>query len=152
MAHKGHPKCDYSSIAACERARQELLGRCRALTKDAGECGKWATDEAGYCAQHFEAVRNAELRADRAAVRKAKLDAGIERFLAWTKDHPSVWDVMPLHTSVGSLPLQNSRDTEPTGVKCPGPITVVVHERSKHRSNEPCTDPDDATPWCEATG
>lgn len=88
MAHKGHPKCVYTSKAKCEAADREKLGRCRQLTKDGEDCQKWATDESGLCAQHFEMVTNQAIELRKTAGRKAEMDARIDAYMKATGQEP----------------------------------------------------------------
>jgi hypothetical protein len=77
------------------------MGQCTEMIGDKGEpypCKNWAIDRIegrGYCGQHIGAVaRSADERARRRE-RQSALDKRIDIYLAWTADHPSVWDQMP---------------------------------------------------------
>lgn len=97
MAHKGHPRCPHTSKAACEKARRTALGPCKALVgdKDPQPCNHLAVDEDGYCGTHLDVlVRKLEgtWMERRLAEKRAELDRRITEFLAFSADHPSVWD------------------------------------------------------------
>jgi hypothetical protein len=98
MAHKNHPDCIYTSLAACERARKAALGRCAEMTADKRTpkpCSHWADSiVAGrpICNQHATAVLSRELEAQRVARVRAALDDQITQHMTWIAEHPSVWD------------------------------------------------------------
>lgn len=97
MAHKGHPVCQYTSKAACERARREELGPCIAMLSEDRQCNHLATDKVdgrGYCGQHISSVYLAADNAARLAVKRAAVDARIDRYQQFVAEHPSVWDAM----------------------------------------------------------
>lgn len=83
--------------AACDRATLEARGRCAAMTGKAEECTNWAVDEfegKGYCGQHYASRVNDAIKRERETERRQRIDQSIERFLAWTAEHPSVHDRM----------------------------------------------------------
>lgn len=99
MAHKGHPICEYTSKAACEKARRIAIGQCISMLDEDRQCPNWGTDTVdgkGYCGQHIGTVYRAADEAARRALEKARVNALIDRSLAWHAEHPSVWDQMPL--------------------------------------------------------
>lgn len=95
---KTSPSEKKKTKAQLKRERQEALGKCRALIDkkgEPGECKNWATDENGYCGVHFASEMN---RMTAEAVRllaRQDLEERIEKYIAWTEEHPHVWDKMP---------------------------------------------------------
>jgi hypothetical protein len=88
----------FFSKSACERARREALGPCVELTGSGESCshlGIERVEERSYCGQHLNSVLLEADRSRRAAQRKAELDERIDRFMAWSSNHPSVWDRPP---------------------------------------------------------
>ncbi len=112
-AHKvAHAECPNgaSNWAECAQFEKEARGRCVALTEKETECTNWATDEfeeRGYCGQHYGARVNAALEARRQAAKMARRAEVIERFMAWTQGHPSVWDRMPADWQPRQPPTAN---------------------------------------------
>lgn len=100
MSHRGHPDCPYPTKKACMDAQKAALGPCSAFVgeREPHPCGKWAVVVVGdqpLCGLHANA---AALRLDqrgRELRRRAEINTRIDRYLAWTADHPSVWDRMP---------------------------------------------------------
>lgn len=95
--------CEHPTKAACEQARRESFGKCVAMTEpkkknaEPGECTNWGTSYVGdraYCGTHAGGVLNAELEAQRAAVKRAELDSRIDAYMDFRVDYPSVWDRM----------------------------------------------------------
>lgn len=85
------------SKAAEERARHEIMGKCVALTQDKEPkpCTKWASSmigESGYCGTHAGSILNAQIEAERVALKRLAIDRRIDDYLAWAAQHPSVWD------------------------------------------------------------
>lgn len=100
MAHKGHPKCVYTSKAACSLAEHEKLGRCTELTqaKEPTACGKWAGSLVmgrGVCDQHAEKLLNDARTIEKRREAQAILENRLDDYIAWTTEHPSVWDARP---------------------------------------------------------
>lgn len=95
MAHKGHPECEYTRKADCERAQRDARGRCKAMVDEDKQCSRWAADSDGYCGQHFDSQFTKALKEAREAARRARIDASINEFMAWTAAHPSVHEAMP---------------------------------------------------------
>lgn len=98
--YHGGEACPHLTKKACDQARKEALGKCVAMTGDREPepCRNWAVDRydgRGFCGQHYASAVNRGIRAAREAAKRAELDARIDAFIAWTKDHPSVWDAMP---------------------------------------------------------
>jgi hypothetical protein len=97
MSHKGHPDCPHPTKAACERARRIELGQCQETTGDREPtpCRHWAVEIIGdrrVCGQH---ARSVAIRVDierRRAAKRADLDRRLDEYVAWTAEHPSVWD------------------------------------------------------------
>ncbi len=89
--HKGHPVCDYTSKAACEKARRIAIGQCVAMLDEMRQCPHWGTDTVdgrGYCGQHINSVYHAAFLAHRVAETKAQLDAVVDRYLKQTGQTP----------------------------------------------------------------
>jgi hypothetical protein len=114
LPHKAaHPECPHNARTwgDCDKAEQEARGRCASLVRDGeGECRNWGTDphaDRWWCGQHIASILLAEDKARREAARKARLDSDIDVHMAWTAEHPSVWDVRP----VGWKPGDNSPRT-----------------------------------------
>lgn len=87
MAHKGHPKCEFTSKAACESARREAMGRCSAMTEKMTDCTNWGVDHVNgkaYCGQHLASMALREDEARRQRERTAALDASVAAYLAAT--------------------------------------------------------------------
>lgn len=96
--HKGHLVCEFSSKAACDKARRIAIGQCASMLDENRECPHWGIDKVNdkpYCGQHLNSVFLAADQARRDAARKAEIDGRIDQFLLWTGEHPSVWDRMP---------------------------------------------------------
>lgn len=55
-------------------------------------CVRWAVAENGWCWQHYASEMERIKREERIAIRRARLDAQADEFMAWVKNHPSVWD------------------------------------------------------------
>ena len=56
MAHKGHPVCEHSSKAACDKARKIAIGQCSAMLDELRQCPHWGidrVDDRAYCGQHI---------------------------------------------------------------------------------------------------
>jgi hypothetical protein len=99
VAHKNHPTCEFTSKAACEKARRIAIGQCVAMLDEDHQCSHWGTDTVdgrGYCGQHIGTVVRAADEAVRSATKKAEMNQRIDRALKWHEQHPSVWDRMPL--------------------------------------------------------
>lgn len=98
QGHKGHPICEYGSKAACDRAARIAMGQCSSMLGEDRQCPHWGLDKVDdrpYCGQHLTAVYlAADKRRREVAIREAQ-DARIDRFIAWRKDHASVWDLPP---------------------------------------------------------
>ena len=100
MPHKGygHADCIYNSIAACERARHEALGRCTEMTQDRKQptpCTHWAESRVGgraVCNQHATVLLNRVLDEERKDARMNELNARIDAALARHAQFPHVWD------------------------------------------------------------
>ena len=97
MPHKNHLDCIYSSKAACDRARQEAMGRCQAMTGDRepSPCDNWAIDEIDgqkVCGQHANALAQRVDRERRLRAKREDLERRIDAHLAWVREHPHVWD------------------------------------------------------------
>lgn len=94
---KAHDPCPWgaTSWGACEQAQKEARGRCRAMTERETECTNWSVEEyegKGYCGQHYGSIVNRGIERARAERERAALDARIDSYMEWKKDHPSVWD------------------------------------------------------------
>lgn len=99
MAHKGHPVCEFTSKAACEKARRIAIGQCSAMLEETRQCPNWGVDrvdDRAYCGQHIGTVYRVADEARRTAEKREAMNARIDRALAFHRDHPSVWDRMPL--------------------------------------------------------
>jgi hypothetical protein len=46
----------------------------------------------GWCWQHYASELERIKRADRIAIARAELDARIDSYMEWVREHPSVWD------------------------------------------------------------
>lgn len=104
MAHRNHPDCPYPTKTACDAAARSALGPCSAFVgeREPHPCGKWAVVVLGdqpLCGQHANAAALQVDQAGREARRRAVINARIDRYLAWTADHPSVHDRMPERTT-----------------------------------------------------
>ena len=98
MSHlHGAIVCQYGTKAACDRIVREALGKCVEMTlaKEPTQCRLWATGlVAGraMCNDHARAFLERQIVARQKAQRLDKLQASIDDFRAWVKEHPSVWD------------------------------------------------------------
>lgn len=91
---KGHPNCPFKSWAACDKAVQMRFGQCIAVTGDREPvpCTRWAVAKNGWCWQHYASEAERIKREEHIAIRKTRLNAVVDEFIAWSKGHPSVWD------------------------------------------------------------
>lgn len=91
---KGHPTCQFTSWAACDKAQQARWGQCTAVTGDRepSPCIRWAVSEVGLCGQHYASVIERKRKVAKQAARIADMNARADAHMAWTKGHPSVWD------------------------------------------------------------
>lgn len=117
---KAHDPCPYaaSNWAECDYRAKEARGRCASLTDAETPCKNWATDDydgLGYCGSHFASRVNAAVKAKKEAARMAEVNARIDAYMAWTKEHPSVWDSMtrpdPMAKAAGLEPTQAVLET-----------------------------------------
>ena len=93
--HKGDPNCEFTSKAACEKARRIAIGQCVSMIDEGHQCGHWGidrVDDRAYCGQHLNSVYLAADNARREAARKEAMSRRIDEALAWHASHPSVWD------------------------------------------------------------
>lgn len=87
MAHKGHPACEYTSKAACEKARRIAIGQCRAMLDEDRQCPHWGVDTVdgrSYCGQHIGSIFRAAIESERFAKERARVDHLIDEYLART--------------------------------------------------------------------
>jgi hypothetical protein len=99
VAHKGHSVCEFTSKAACEKARRVAIGQCSSMLDENRQCDHWGigtVDGKGYCGQHLNSVHLAAIEARRAKIMRDESDARIDAALAWHSEHPSVHEPMPL--------------------------------------------------------
>lgn len=85
--HKGHPDCEYTSRAACERARRIAIGQCVSMLDENRQCPNWGVDTVdgrGYCGQHVGTVYRVADERRRAATAKEAMDARIDDYLSRT--------------------------------------------------------------------
>ena len=100
MSHVHHGVvCEHATKAACDRLVREALGKCTELTlaKEPTACRLWATGlVAGrsMCNDHARAFLERQISARQKAQRQAELQAVIDTYRAWVKEHPSVWDAL----------------------------------------------------------
>lgn len=97
-SHKqGHPNCPFTSWSACDKAVQVRFGQCVAVVGDREPtpCTRWAVSEQGLCGQHYASVIERARKAEREAARMADINARVDAYIAWVKDHPSVHDNPP---------------------------------------------------------
>lgn len=99
MSHKGHPTCEWTSKAACDKAARIAIGQCVSMIEEDRQCAHWGigkVDDRPYCGQHLNSVFLAADQAARAAARAADINRRIDIYLAWTALHPSFSERMPL--------------------------------------------------------
>ena len=85
MAHKGHPVCEHSSKAACDKARKIAIGQCSAMLDELRQCPHWGidrVDDRAYCGQHIGSVYRAADEARRMLARRRQLNDLIDGYLA----------------------------------------------------------------------
>jgi hypothetical protein len=93
VSHKGHPVCEYSSKAACEKARRITIGQCRAMLDEDRQCPNWGIDTLdgrGYCGQHLPGLFRAADEARRLAAIRDAMNERIDAFMVKTGQTPHV--------------------------------------------------------------
>jgi hypothetical protein len=101
--HKGHPDCEFTSKAACDKAIRVAIGQCSSMISEEKQCPNWGVDrveDRAYCGQHIRTVYLAADNARRDAIRRDAMNSRIDRSLAWHREHPSVWDLMPAEPAI----------------------------------------------------
>jgi hypothetical protein len=106
--HKGHPLCEYTSKAACEKARRIAIGQCRSMLDEDRQCPHWGIDTVegrGYCGQHIGTIYREVHEANRAALERARVYNLIDSYLTKTgqKAH-----VCGLRCEFSSIPLDQT--------------------------------------------
>jgi uncharacterized protein (UPF0212 family) len=86
MAHKGHPTgCDFTSKAACEKARRIAIGQCVSMVAEDRQCIFWGIDKVDdrpYCGQHLNSVYLAADEARRNLARRTEINGRIDTYIA----------------------------------------------------------------------
>jgi len=106
MSHKGHPVCEFTSKAACEKARRIVIGQCVSMLDEDRQCPNWGTDTVdgrGYCGQHIGTIYRTADEARRRQERRDEVNARIDTYLAGTGQVPHVCGV---HCEFSLVPLQ----------------------------------------------
>lgn len=91
---KAHAPCPYGQTnwSDCDAAHAHRFGPCKAVVGDREPepCSRWATDETGWCSQHYVALMDKERAKAREAERKLQLDAAIDTYLREQGQEPHV--------------------------------------------------------------
>jgi hypothetical protein len=98
LAHaKGHPGCQFTSWAACDKSQQMRWGQCVSITGDREPtpCTRWAVSEKGLCGQHYASVTERQRKEAKEAARMADMNARADAYIAWSRDHPAIWGDRP---------------------------------------------------------
>lgn len=101
MSHlHGGAVCPHSTKAVCDKAIREALGKCTVMTqaKEPTQCRLWASsrvDGRPMCLTHAGAVLERNIALAAKAARMARLQLEVDKYMAWTTTHPSVWQEMP---------------------------------------------------------
>jgi hypothetical protein len=96
--HKvAHPTCAFPSWSACDKAEKVRFGQCKAMVgdKDPVPCTRWAVSEDGWCWQHYSTEKDRIAKEAEKQLRQFQFQQEVDRYNAWRKDHPSVWDFPP---------------------------------------------------------
>lgn len=80
--------------ADCDAAVAHQFGKCIAFVGDKTPepCSRWAFDAKGYCGQHYISMTEAARKAERIAIAQQELSYRIDAYIAYTAEHPSIWD------------------------------------------------------------
>jgi len=98
--HAGKP-CKHPTKAACEAERRAARVRCEGLlqeergNREPRQCVRLVDPPERYCSQHFVAAETERRETAKETARREDLDRRIADYMAWTADHPSVWDRRP---------------------------------------------------------
>jgi hypothetical protein len=96
--HKAvHRPCPYGKTnwQDCDTAHDHRFGQCRAMVADKKgphQCSRWAGGDEGLCGQHLVAEIEASIRSKHIAIAEAELSYRIDAYIAYTAEHPSIWD------------------------------------------------------------
>lgn len=132
---RAHAQCPFgqSNWADCDTAAAHQWGQCRAMVDGKPEphqCSRWATDDSGWCGQHYASETEAIVKGERAAAARAELQLRISAYLQKVRDDPWFWveRLTPSVESTRGLPpweLAGGAGLEPaiTRVTTGGPTT-----------------------------
>ena len=112
--------------ADCDEAVAHQFGKCVAFVGDRTPepCSRWAFDAKGYCGQHYVSMTEAARRKEAIAIAQQALEYRIDAYIAYTREHPSVWDSPRVPSGVAGA----------VGVE---PTATAVGERSATAGSPP---------------
>ena len=106
MSHKGHPTgCEFTSKAACEKARRVAIGQCSSMLDENRQCDHWGVDKVEdrpYCGQHLNSVAFATANAKLQQRIRDEVNSRIDAYLAKNGIQPHVCGS---HCEFSAIPL-----------------------------------------------